>query len=88
VRKGDNLSKIAKRNGVTVAQLKSWNKLKSTLLPIGKQLIVGKNASPATVTEYKKGEDQSSDAPEGSNIISEYLKEKINDSGKQKAGNI
>ncbi len=172
VRKGDNLSKIAKRNGVTVAQLKSWNKLKSTLLPIGKQLIVGKNASPATadskvqfaevredsiqsvsrevnqyyrvkkgdtlgaiakrngvtvselkswnglrssrisvgeqlivrkmseevpeteepssatVTEYKKGEDKSSDAPEGSNIISEYLKEKINDSGKQKTGNI
>ena len=46
VKKGDNLSKIAKRNGVTVAQLKSWNNLKSTFLSIGKQLIVRKDAPP------------------------------------------
>ena len=88
---------IAKRNGVTVSELKSWNGLRSSRISVGEQLIVRKMSeevpeteepSSATVTEYKKGEDQSSDAPEGSNIISEYLKEKINDSGKQKTGNI
>ncbi len=40
VKKGDNLSKIAQRNGVTTAQLKSWNRLKSNKIPVGKRLIV------------------------------------------------
>ena len=42
VRSGDTLSKIASRNGTTVAQIRSWNNLKSTKLSIGKNLIVKK----------------------------------------------
>lgn len=46
VRKGDNLSTIARRNGVSVNQLMSWNGLKSSRLSVGKQLIVGKRPVP------------------------------------------
>lgn len=42
VRRGDTMSKIASRNRVTVAQLKSWNRLRSSKLPVGKRLIVKK----------------------------------------------
>lgn len=41
VKRGDSLSKIASRNGITVAQLKSWNNLKSNKVTAGKYLIVG-----------------------------------------------
>ncbi len=96
VKKGDTLGEIAKKNGVTVSELTSWNGLSSSKIAIGEQLIVGKTIeevpdpevpSSATVTEYKKDE-QSSDVPEGSNVVSEYLREKIKASGKQKADNI
>lgn len=40
VRAGDTLSAIARKQGVTVAQLKSWNKMRSTRLNIGDRLIV------------------------------------------------
>ncbi len=40
VRRGDNLGSIAARHGVTVAQLKSWNRLKSNLIPVGKSLQI------------------------------------------------
>jgi membrane-bound lytic murein transglycosylase D len=53
VKKGDNLSTIAQRNGTTVTLLKSWNGLTSTKLSIGKQLIVGKKAIPAPEPETK-----------------------------------
>lgn len=55
VRKGDNLSKIAKRYGTTTAQLKSWNRLRSSNIPVGKRLIVKKHAiqrSEASQTQY------------------------------------
>lgn len=42
VRNGDTLSKIASKHGTTIAQIKSWNKLKSTKLSVGKSLIVKK----------------------------------------------
>jgi membrane-bound lytic murein transglycosylase D len=40
VRAGDTLSAIARKNGATVAQLKSWNKIRGTKLNIGDRLIV------------------------------------------------
>ena len=40
VRSGDNLSVIAKRHGVTVAQLKRWNGLGSNRIIAGRYLIV------------------------------------------------
>ena len=46
VRRGDNLSSIARRNGTTVSLIKSWNNLKSDRLSIGNRLIVGRKAAP------------------------------------------
>ncbi len=41
VKRGDNLSSIAKKfKGVTVNQIKTWNKLRSTQLQVGKRLII------------------------------------------------
>src|SRR5690625_1052449 len=41
VKSGDTLSHIASRNGVTVANLKKWNNLKSDLILIGQKLSIG-----------------------------------------------
>lgn len=43
VRNGDNLGRIASKNGVSVAQLKSWNGLKNDNISVGKNIIVKKN---------------------------------------------
>lgn len=40
VQKGDNLTKIAKKYNVTVAQLKEWNKLKTDAIHIGQSLTI------------------------------------------------
>lgn len=53
VKRGDNLSKIAQRNRVTVNQLKAWNGLKSTRLTVGKQLVVGKKTVSAPKTSQQ-----------------------------------
>lgn len=41
VRKGDNLSKIAQRHGITVKKLKEMNNLKSDVVRVGQRLKVG-----------------------------------------------
>ena len=38
---GDNLSTIARKHGISLSQLMSWNGLKSSKIGIGKMLIVG-----------------------------------------------
>lgn len=52
VKKGDSLSRIARRSGVPLAQLKSWNRLTDrSRLRIGQVLLVGpgkKGAAPLT----------------------------------------
>lgn len=40
VRSGDNLGAIAKKYGITVAELKKWNKLSNNNIAAGKKLIV------------------------------------------------
>ena len=40
VRRGDTLTKIAQRFGKTVAQLKQWNKLRTTNLQVGTRLLL------------------------------------------------
>jgi membrane-bound lytic murein transglycosylase D len=50
VRRGDNLSSIARRNGITISLIKSWNNLKSDRLSIGARLIVGRKAAPVQQT--------------------------------------
>lgn len=42
VKKGDTLSKIARKHGVTVAKLKQWNGLKSDKIREGQNLIIKK----------------------------------------------
>ena len=56
VRKGDNLSSIARRNRVTLPQLKSWNGLKSNKIGVGKRLVVGKKAVVLPIAEPEPGE--------------------------------
>lgn len=86
VRKGDNLSTIAKRNGTTVAKIKSWNGLTSTRLSIGKQLIVGQKAVPIPQpkTEPEKNEYSHTESSGGSNIISSYLQDQLEKAEKNK----
>lgn len=40
VRRGDNLSEIANRYDVSIAQIKKWNKLKSNKIPLGRNLKI------------------------------------------------
>lgn len=49
VQKGDTLYSIATKNGVTVAQLQTWNKLTGTALALGQVLIVGTSSTPNPV---------------------------------------
>ena len=54
VKSGDYLGKIASKYGVTVAQLKSWNKLKSNSIQIGQTLYIYKNGGP-TISQGSTG---------------------------------
>ena len=47
VRSGDSLGKIAARHHVTVAQLKSWNHLRSNTIRVGQRLYIYRNGGPA-----------------------------------------
>ena len=51
VKSGDTLSGIAGKYGVTVAQLKQWNNLKSDIIYVGQTLIVSANGSSNGTTE-------------------------------------
>ncbi len=81
VRKGDTLGKIAHAHGIQVAQLQTWNGLKSTRIGVGDQLIVGMKevvtpiSSPVEkAVEYGRVETSES---AGSDIISSYLKKQF-----------
>ena len=43
VRPGDNLGQLAKKNGVTVQELRKWNRLKGSVIKPGQKLAVYKN---------------------------------------------
>jgi membrane-bound lytic murein transglycosylase D len=51
VRRGDNLGKIANKYGVTVANLKKWNKLKGSTVHVGQSLTIHKKGSSLSNTE-------------------------------------
>lgn len=44
VRRGDTLAAIARKTGTTIAQLRNWNKLRSTTLQVGTRLLVQRPA--------------------------------------------
>lgn len=60
VQKGDTLSKIAKKYGITVAQLKSWNSLTANTIYTKQKLIVKKSASTPAQATTKVEESSSS----------------------------
>ena len=77
VKKGDNLSVIARKNGISLSQLKSWNGLTSNRIGIGKRLIVGHKE---VIKPAQDNKEQAAIIPvesSGSNIISSYLKKQI-----------
>ncbi len=47
IRSGDTLGTIARRHGISVAQLKAWNGLRSNQIRAGAQLVVGEGAKPS-----------------------------------------
>ena len=59
VKSGDYLGKIASKYGVSVAQLKSWNRLKSNSIQIGQTLYIYKNGGP-TISQGSTGGSSSS----------------------------
>ena len=78
VRSGDNLGKIAQKNSVTVAQLKSWNGLSSDRLSVGKQLIVKKKTVTVEQPQpIQQTAETTASAKESSGIISNYLKQQL-----------
>jgi membrane-bound lytic murein transglycosylase D len=50
VKSGDALGKIASRHGVSISQLRSWNKLNSNLIKVGQILIIHTGKEESTVT--------------------------------------
>lgn len=53
VKSGDNLLKIATKNGVTLAQIKKWNHLSSTKIRLGQSLLIyGYNYNKAKKSSY------------------------------------
>ena len=59
VKSGDYLGKIASRYGVTVAQIKSWNGLRSNNIQIGQTLYIYRNGGP-TISQGSTGGSSSS----------------------------
>ena len=89
VKKGDTLGAIASRNQTSVAQLQNLNKLKSTRLSIGDNLIVKQTITiepqqeeveEEVETANKEINHQRSDSvstPNSGNIVTEYLNKKL-----------
>ena len=78
VRSGDNLGKIAQKNRVTVAQLRSWNGLKSDNISVGKNLVVRKKTVEVEQPKLVQQTAETAAQPrEGSSIITNYLKEQL-----------
>ncbi|MDA1313594.1 MAG: LysM peptidoglycan-binding domain-containing protein [Acidobacteria bacterium] len=55
IRSGDTLGTIARRHGISVAQLKAWNGLRSNRIRAGAQLVVGKRVEPSTTAAKSSG---------------------------------
>ena len=62
VRSGETLSKIARKYGTTVKNVKRWSGIKSDKLRIGQRLIVGWNNGVPAITSSKKSTKSSSQA--------------------------
>ncbi len=72
VKKGQTLGQIARRYGVTVKQLQSWNKIKGNNLRIGQNIIIYKGGkAPSTSTSASSGTINSSSSSKASHSTSD-----------------
>ena len=69
VKSGDYLGKIASRYGVTVNQIKSWNKLKSNNIQIGQTLYIYKNGGPTISQGSTGGSSSKSSSSKAKTVI-------------------
>ncbi|NDW10526.1 LysM peptidoglycan-binding domain-containing protein [Dysgonomonas sp. 520] len=67
VKKGETLARIASRYGVTSAQIKKWNKLKSNRLTAGRRLTINKPVPKTTATTNTKKEETTEQKDTSSN---------------------
>jgi membrane-bound lytic murein transglycosylase D len=58
VKKGDNLGEISDKFGVSVAEVKKWNRLKGTNIPVGKSLKIIKNERVVTTVRREVKADK------------------------------
>ena len=80
VRKGDSLSEISDRYGVTMTELKKWNRLRSSKAPMGRRLKI--YTQEAVATNNKKNLKQDTVSVKeptaiASNIAKTYKEEKV-----------
>ncbi|MDD2474773.1 MAG: transglycosylase SLT domain-containing protein [Dysgonamonadaceae bacterium] len=87
VKRGDTLGGIARRNGTTVAQLQRMNRMNTSKIAIGKNLVVQQKAVPVpeinvdtSASEEKYQRIELSPSTSSENIITEYLKKKKEES--------
>ncbi len=67
VRRGESLGTIAKKNHVSVSNLRAWNKLRSDRLKVGQKLVVHKG------TAAKADDQAATPAQDGTNTNAEYI---------------
>ncbi len=67
VRRGESLGTIARKNHVTVSNLRAWNKLRSDRVRVGQKLIVSKG------TNASSSDQSSSEQKNGANSATEII---------------
>ncbi len=80
VRKGDSLSEISDRYGVTMTELKKWNRLRSNKAPMGRRLKIYTQEAVATNNKKTLKQDTVSvneSTAIGSTIAKTYKEEKV-----------
>lgn len=86
VRRGDNLASIAKKHGITVNQLKSWNGLKSNRLNVGQILAVSNRPAKTPINPAKQKENPVLIAQKEEKNITSNNSEQTEDSGSSMSG--
>ncbi|MEN1968851.1 LysM peptidoglycan-binding domain-containing protein [Lentibacillus sp. N15] len=73
VRSGDTLSGIASKNGVTVANLKKWNGLKSDLIIVGQKLNINASTGSGSGSSASSGSSSSGSSSSASYNVSKLI---------------
>lgn len=73
VKSGDSLSLIAKRHGVTVANLKAWNSLRSDMIHVGQKLSIKGTTAPGFNPGTDAGQTSKPNAGTGSYNVSKLI---------------